>query len=64
MNMYVVISVSMVIPLGSFGPLSSICMLISWYSLAVNFGPYGIIFFDVCIVITVIMVMLLRDSGT
>jgi uncharacterized YccA/Bax inhibitor family protein len=33
------------------------------YLLLRDFGPYGIIFMNVCIVITVAMVMLLRDFG-
>jgi uncharacterized YccA/Bax inhibitor family protein len=28
-----------------------------------DFGPYGIIFINVCVVTTVAMVMLLRDFG-
>jgi hypothetical protein len=28
-----------------------------------NFGPYGVIFMNVCVVINVAVVMLLRDSG-
>jgi hypothetical protein len=28
-----------------------------------NFGPYGIIFINVCVVITIAMVMLLKDFG-
>jgi hypothetical protein len=28
-----------------------------------DFGPYGIVFMNVCVVITVAMVLLLRDFG-
>jgi hypothetical protein len=49
------------------GVMSSICMLVGWlvgdYSLSSDFGPYGIIFMNVCLVITVSTVMLLRDFG-
>jgi uncharacterized YccA/Bax inhibitor family protein len=42
-------------------------MLVAWlvgdHLLLRNFGPYVIIFMNVCVVITVAMVMLLRDFG-
>jgi hypothetical protein len=43
------------------------CWMVFWlivdYLLLRDFGPYGIKFMNVCVVITVAMVMLLRDFG-
>jgi hypothetical protein len=45
--------------------IKSKCWLVGWldgdYLLLRDFGPYEIIFMNVCVVITVTMVMLLRD---
>jgi uncharacterized YccA/Bax inhibitor family protein len=46
---------------------NKLCWLLAWlvdYLLLRDFGPYGIIFMNVCVVITVAIVMLLRDFGT
>jgi hypothetical protein len=37
------------------------CWLVGEHLLLMDFRPYGIIFMNVCVVITVAMVMLLRD---
>jgi hypothetical protein len=37
--------------------------LVNYHLLLRDFGPYVIIFMNVCVVITVAMVMLLRDFG-
>jgi hypothetical protein len=37
--------------------------LVGDHLLLIDFGPYGIIFLNMCVVTTVAMVMLLRDFG-
>jgi hypothetical protein len=42
-------------------------ILVGWlvgnHSLATDFGPYGTVFMNVCVVITIAVVMLLQNFG-
>jgi uncharacterized YccA/Bax inhibitor family protein len=43
---------------------TSVGSLVGWWSFVVrDFGPCGIIFMNMCVVMAVAMVMLLRDFG-